>query len=108
MDNLEICQMLVNSLCDKNAKTEDGLTALHYAVAYRRYDICRFLLSERIKVHASSCNGVTSMLIAIEHHNAAMVRLLIQYGYKLDRPYRCLSVLYLIRTSPSPLTQTFN
>ena len=52
MDNLEIVEMLINSMCDKNAKTDDGLTALHYAVAYRRYDICRFLLQERVKILA--------------------------------------------------------
>lgn len=38
MDNLEICKVLVNSLCDLSYKTEDGFTALHYAVAYRRSD----------------------------------------------------------------------
>ncbi|KAK7505757.1 hypothetical protein BaRGS_00003028 [Batillaria attramentaria] len=88
MDNLEICQMLINSLCDKHAKTEDGLTALHFSIAYRRYDICRMLLHERMKIHARSNSGVTGMTLAIEHHNPAMVRILIEYGYKIDRPYR--------------------
>ncbi|XP_076448878.1 uncharacterized protein LOC143285460 [Babylonia areolata] len=88
MDNIEICEMLINSLCDKNAKTDDGLTALHFAVAYRRYAVCRLLLRERIKVHARSNSGITAMTVAVEHHNATMVKILIEYGYRLDRPYR--------------------
>ena len=28
-DNLDICTILVNALCDLEAKTTDGLTALH-------------------------------------------------------------------------------
>ena len=31
---------------------------------------------------------MTALTIAIEHHNAAMVKILIEHGYKLDRPYR--------------------
>lgn len=88
MNNLEICQMLINSLCDKHAKTDDGLTALHFAIAYRRYDICRMLLHERLKIHARSYSGVTALTLAIEHHNPAMVRILIEYGYKIDRRYK--------------------
>ena len=88
MDNIEICEMLINSLCEKNAKTDEGLTALHYAVAYRRYSICRLLLRERVKIHARSNSGITAMTVAIEHHNAAMVKILIECGYRLDRPYR--------------------
>jgi len=36
MDNLAICKVLVNSLCDLNYKDEQGFNALHFAVAYRR------------------------------------------------------------------------
>nr|KAG5712963.1 hypothetical protein BaRGS_021757 [Batillaria attramentaria] len=45
------------------------------------------LLHERMKIHARSNSGVTGMTLAIEHHNPAMVRILIEYGYKIDRPY---------------------
>ncbi|KAK7114601.1 putative ankyrin repeat protein RF_0381 [Littorina saxatilis] len=88
MDNIEICEMLINSLCEKNTKTDDGLTALHYAVAYRRYAICRLLLQEMVKIHARSNSGVTALTVAIEQHNPAMVKILIENGYRLDRPYR--------------------
>ncbi|GFN77014.1 ankyrin repeat domain-containing protein 1-like [Plakobranchus ocellatus] len=87
MNNIEISDLLINSMCNINAKTEEGLTALHYAVAYRRYDICELLLQSRIKVHAKSNHGVTAMTVAIEQHNPHMVRLLIQFGYKLDKSY---------------------
>ena len=43
-DNLDICTILVNTLCDLEAKTTDGLTALHYAVGYRRYGIAELLM----------------------------------------------------------------
>ena len=44
MDNLAICEVLVNSLCDLDYRTEEGFTALHYAIAYRRSDLIRINL----------------------------------------------------------------
>jgi len=88
LENMEICDLLVNSLCKIQAKTDDGLTALHYAVAYRRYEICEYLLKCGIKVNSSSNNGVTAMTVAIEQHNPFMVRLLIEFGYKMNRKYK--------------------
>lgn len=88
MDNLEVCEMLINSLCKKDAKTDEGLTALHFAVAYRRYAICRLLLHEGAKIHVASHSGITPMTVAVEHHNAALVQILIEHGYNLDRPYK--------------------
>ncbi|KAK3757349.1 hypothetical protein RRG08_008737 [Elysia crispata] len=87
MNNIEIADLLINSMCNINARTEEGLAALHFAVAYRRYDICELLLKSRAKVQAKSKNGVTAMTVAIEQHNPYMVRLLVQYGYKLDKSY---------------------
>ena len=88
LNHKEICECLINSLCNIQAKTEVGLTALHFAVAYNRYEICELLLQNQIKIHSSTKYGVTAMTVAVEHHNAAMVRLLITYGYKLDKRYK--------------------
>ena len=79
--------MLVNSLCDIHAKTEDGFTALHYAVSFRRYKICEFLLEEQIKVNAKSHLGLTPMTIAINQHLPLMCRLLIEFGYCIDKRF---------------------
>lgn len=87
MDNKQIVEHLINALCKIQARTEDGFNALHYAVAYRRYDIAEYLLQNEIKIHAKSNNGITPMTVAIEHHNPAMVKLLIEYGYKMDKRY---------------------
>ena len=76
--------MLVNSLCDIHARTSDGFTALHFSVAYCRYDICEFLLSEKIKVNAKSHKGITAMTVAIARHLPAMCRLLIEFGYRMN------------------------
>ncbi|XP_041355028.1 ankyrin repeat and SOCS box protein 2-like [Gigantopelta aegis] len=88
LNNKEICECLINSLCNIQAKTEVGLTALHFAVAYNRYEICELLLQNRIKINVATKYGVTAMTVAIEHHNAAMVSLLIKYDYKLDKRYK--------------------
>ncbi|XP_035829420.1 putative ankyrin repeat protein RF_0381 [Aplysia californica] len=88
LNNLEICDLLVNSMCKIHAKTEEGLTALHFSIAYRRYEICEYLLKSGIKVNACSNHGVTAMTVAIEQHNPYMVRLLVQFGYKLNKPYK--------------------
>lgn len=87
MNNIEIADLLINSMCNINARTEEGLAALHFAVAYRRYDICELLLKSNAKVQAKSKHGVTAMTVAINHHNPFMVRLLVQFGYKLDKTY---------------------
>ncbi|XP_045192403.2 putative ankyrin repeat protein RF_0381 isoform X2 [Mercenaria mercenaria] len=87
MDNKQIVEHLVNALCKIQARTDDGFNALHYCVAYKRYDIAEYLLQNEIRIHAKSNNGITAMTVAIEHHNPAMVRLLIQYGYKMDKRY---------------------
>lgn len=75
-------------MCKLQAKTENGLTALHYAIAYHRYEICKLLLENQIKIHSRTNSGVTAMTIAIEHHNAAMVKILLEFGYKMDKRYR--------------------
>ncbi|GFR57926.1 ankyrin repeat domain-containing protein 1-like, partial [Elysia marginata] len=53
-----------------------------------RYDICELLLKSKAKVQAKSKHGVTAMTVAIEQHNPYLVRLLIQFGYELDKNYR--------------------
>lgn len=70
-------ETLLNSLAKIQTKSESGLTALHYAVAYRRYDICEILLENGAKLHARTNSGVTSIAVAIENHNSAMVRTLL-------------------------------
>lgn len=87
MDNKQIVEHLLNALCKVQARTEDGFNALHYAVAYKRYNIAELLLQNNIKIHSKSNNGITSMTVAIEHHNPAMAKLLIEYGYKMDKRY---------------------
>ena len=79
--------MLVNSLCDMDARTEDGLTALHYAVGYKRYVIAHKLLANKIPIKAKSTRGVTAMTVAIKQHNPAMVHLLVTHGYNPDRKF---------------------
>ena len=99
MDNYHIVQHLVNALCKLEAKTEDGLTAVHFAVAYRRHEITEFLLQNEIRIHAKSNHGITAMTVAIEHMNPAMVKLLIEYGYKMNKRYQW---------KETPLSQAIN
>lgn len=88
MDNLKIVEHLVNALCKIQCRTDDGFTALHFAVAYKRYEIAEYLLHNEIKIHAKSNYGITPMTVAIEHRNPAMVKLLVEYGYKMDKRYK--------------------
>ncbi|XP_013417730.1 ankyrin repeat domain-containing protein 1-like [Lingula anatina] len=88
LDNKEICEVLINSLCNLNAKTDTRYNALHYAVAYRRYDIAELLLTNRIHMHTASVEGVTPMTIAVDQHNAAMCRILVEFGYNMQKKYK--------------------
>lgn len=88
MNNMKIVEHLVNALCKIQSKTEDGFTALHFAVAYKRHEAAEYLLQNEIKIHAKSNYGITPMTVAIEHRNPAMVKLLIEYGYKMDKRYK--------------------
>ena len=70
-----------------DARTGDGLTALHYAVAYRRYGIAHTLLNNKIPIRAKSSKGVTALTVAIEQRNPAMCKLLIEHGYNTNRKF---------------------
>ena len=87
MGNLEIVDLFANSLCNLEARTEDGFTALHYAVSYRRYAITKYLLSIKSDLHAATNHGATCMTMAIQQHNPVMCRILIENGYEMDREY---------------------
>ena len=50
-----------------------------------RYAITEFLLENKINKHAVSHSGITPMAIAVEHLNPAMVRILIKYGYNMNK-----------------------
>ena len=99
MDNKDIVELLINALCKIQAKSEDGFNALHFAVAYRRYEIAEILLKNEINIHAKSNFGITPMTVAVEHDNPAMVKLLIEYGYKMDKRYKW---------KETPLSQAIN
>jgi hypothetical protein len=55
---------------------------------YYRYDIARFLLDERIKVQSRGKSGITPMTLAISEHLPAMVWILTQYGYNIDKRFQ--------------------
>ncbi|KAK3603435.1 hypothetical protein CHS0354_009418 [Potamilus streckersoni] len=88
IDSKKICELLINALCKIHAKTNDGLNALHYAVAYRRYEIVELLLQSGMKIMSKSNHGITAMTVGIEHNLPLMVRILIEYGYKMDKRYK--------------------
>ncbi|KAH3774565.1 poly [ADP-ribose] polymerase tankyrase-2-like isoform X2 [Dreissena polymorpha] len=99
MNNQDIVDHLVNALCKIQAKTKEGFNALHFAVAYKRFEIAEYLLKNDIKIHAKSNNGITPMAVAIEHRNPAMVKLLVEYGYKMNKRYKW---------KETPLSQAIN
>ena len=55
-----------------------------------RYTITEFLLENKINKHAVSHSGITPMAIAVEHLNPAMVRILIKYGYNMNKVFSCV------------------
>ena len=71
-------------MCDKEATSPEGFTALHYACAYRRYELVELLLSNNADIHAASRTGITAMALAVEHQNPALCRLLTEFGYDID------------------------
>lgn len=83
-NNIAIVRLLINCLADINAPNKDGLSPLHYAIGYRRFEIAEVLLQAKIQMYAASNHGVTAMTVAVEHDVPYMVRLLCQYGYDVS------------------------
>ena len=51
------------------------------------YDCTEYLLQEQIKVMAKSSKGITPMTIAIRENLPLMTRLLIEFGYRIDKRF---------------------
>ena len=52
-----------------------------------RYKCAEYLLQEQIKVMAKANQGITPMTIAISEDLPIMVRLLIEFGYRIDKRF---------------------
>ena len=69
-----------------------------------RYAITEFLLENKINKHAVSHSGITPMAIAVEHLNPAMVKILIKYGYNMNKActfIMCFCLRQQITKTPS-------
>lgn len=51
------------------------------------YDCAEYLLQEQIKVMAKANKGVTPMTVAVSEDLPLMVRLLIEFGYRIDKRF---------------------
>lgn len=64
---------------DANAKDNEMMTPLHYAVKYRRYEAVAILLAhQKINVNAKNLNGWTPLHFAVGSQNVEIVKLLLE------------------------------
>lgn len=64
---------------DVNAKDDEKMTPLHYAVKYRRYETALVLLCHpKIDANAKNLNGWTPLHFAVNSKNEEMVKLLLE------------------------------
>ena len=83
--NIDICNLLLNSMCKINSQSSDGFTALHYAILLRKHDICKLLLNHRVKVHIESHKGFTALALAIHEHLPELCLMLLESGYNINK-----------------------
>lgn len=65
--HLNFIRNLISYGADVNAVSSNGWTALHYALTSNQKDVCRFLLSERIKAEAPDMQGKTVFDVAEQY-----------------------------------------
>lgn len=71
-------------MVDINARDNDGMTALHIAVAEESQKVVELLLTHNADLEIAKYDGSTPLCSAIENRNEAMVKLLLDAGAKAD------------------------
>jgi len=71
-------------------KNNDGLTALHFAVAHKKPDILKYLIEKGADIDASDNNGMTPLYLAVSTYTGEpelleIIKILLKYGANPDK-----------------------
>ena len=77
----DVVKLLLANKAEVNAKTNDGLTPLHQAVAQGGYkEVAALLLANKAEVNAKDNNGRTPLAWALHFNHEDLAELLRQHG----------------------------
>jgi ankyrin repeat protein len=82
--HLPVVAFLLESGAEKNKRTSDGRTALHWAVTRGQLKVVEYLAKQGCDVNIANEKGTTPLGTACEKGNYAMVRLLCECGAPVD------------------------
>ena len=84
----EIIRILLGTNLDIEARDKDGRTALLWAAALGKVELTEMLLTRReygiANIGATNDRGKTALHLAAENNHVALVRLLLEYGARLN------------------------
>lgn len=85
-DRIEIVKALIEAGADVNARTNEGVRALHFIAGSRRNEpeIVRSLIRAGADVNAKSDFGWTPLMAAVREGNVDVVRILIEAGANVN------------------------
>jgi len=78
----ESAEKFIENYGEKNIDYRDdyGNTFLHYAIFYRNFDVCKFLLKKGASPNIKNMEGYTAMMYSILYGDCSYVHLLLEYG----------------------------
>jgi ankyrin repeat protein len=82
--NVQVVRRLLAGSADVNAATNNGTTALMWAVAAPHPEIVRVLIEAQANVHASSQKGFTPLLFAARNGDIDMAKILLAAGARVN------------------------
>ena len=77
---LALTERLLGSKADVNAKQQDGMTALHWAVYHNRTGLTKKLIAAEADINCNTDFGISPLTIACQNGSEAIVRLLLNHG----------------------------
>ena len=80
----ELCELLLESGCDKDEKAQNGDTPLHRAINNNKMQMAKLLLASGCAPDLKDCDGDTPLHCAAMHDNVQLAKLLLESGCKKD------------------------
>lgn len=76
--------LLKNGIFDKEVKTDQLFSPLHLSVAIIHFEMCKFLLSQKVDINSSAQYGLKPLHTAVRTGELDIIKLLVQKGADIN------------------------